>query len=67
MSIGFVKKFVASLEKHYCKTCILNAPVDIMDSMKGMILEGGAMRGMFTCGITDVFMENGIVLTASSE
>ena len=61
MSIGFVKKFVASLEKHYCKTCILNAPVDIMDSMKGMILEGGAMRGMFTCGITDVFMENGIV------
>ena len=28
--------------------------------MKGMVLEGGAMRGMFTCGVIDVFMENGI-------
>lgn len=27
---------------------------------KGLVLEGGAMRGMFTCGILDVFMENGI-------
>ena len=26
----------------------------------GLVLEGGAMRGMFTCGVTDVFMENGI-------
>lgn len=28
---------------------------------KGLILEGGAMRGLFTAGITDVMMENGIV------
>ncbi len=28
---------------------------------KGLILEGGAMRGMFTCGVMDVFMEHGIV------
>lgn len=27
---------------------------------RGLILEGGAMRGMFTAGILDVFMENGI-------
>ena len=27
---------------------------------KGLILEGGAMRGMFTAGIIDVLMENGI-------
>lgn len=27
---------------------------------KGLILEGGAMRGMFTSGVTDVWMENGI-------
>ncbi len=27
---------------------------------KGLILEGGAMRGMFTAGITDVMMEHGI-------
>lgn len=25
-----------------------------------IIMEGGAMRGMFTCGIIDVFLENGI-------
>ena len=27
---------------------------------KGLIMEGGAMRGLFTAGIIDVFMENGI-------
>ncbi|MCR5669480.1 MAG: patatin family protein [Butyrivibrio sp.] len=27
---------------------------------RGLVLEGGAMRGMFTCGVLDVFMENGI-------
>ena len=26
----------------------------------GLIMEGGAMRGMFTNGVTDVMMENGI-------
>ena len=27
---------------------------------KGLILEGGAMRGMFTAGVIDVMMEHGI-------
>lgn len=27
---------------------------------KGLILEGGAMRGLFTCGIIDVMMENDV-------
>lgn len=27
---------------------------------KGLILEGGAMRGLFSCGVCDVMMENGI-------
>ena len=27
---------------------------------KGLIMEGGAMRGMFTCGVIDVMQENGI-------
>ena len=27
---------------------------------KGLVLEGGAMRGMFTAGVLDVFLENGI-------
>lgn len=29
---------------------------------KGLIMEGGAMRGMFTAGVIDVMMERGIVL-----
>lgn len=33
-----------------------------MTKMKksGLVMEGGAMRGMFTCGVIDVFMENDI-------
>jgi len=31
----------------------------------GLVLEGGAMRGMFSSGITDVFMENGIKFEAA--
>lgn len=31
----------------------------------GLILEGGAMRGLFTAGIMDVFMENGIEFDAA--
>ena len=27
---------------------------------KGLVLEGGAMRGMFTAGVMDVLMENGV-------
>lgn len=27
---------------------------------KGLVMEGGAMRGMFTAGVTDVLMENNI-------
>lgn len=27
---------------------------------KGLVLEGGGMRGLFTAGVIDVFMENGI-------
>lgn len=26
----------------------------------GLVLEGGAMRGLFTAGVLDVMMENGI-------
>ena len=27
---------------------------------KGLVLEGGAMRGLFSAGVMDVLMENGI-------
>lgn len=33
---------------------------------KGLVLEGGAMRGLFTAGIIDVFMENGIVFDGAA-
>ncbi len=33
---------------------------------KGLILEGGAMRGMFTCGVLDVFMENNITFAGAA-
>ena len=31
-----------------------------------LIMEGGAMRGLFTCGVIDVFMEEGIVFDAAA-
>ena len=31
-----------------------------------LIMEGGAMRGMFTCGVMDVFMENGITFDGAA-
>ena len=30
-----------------------------------LIMEGGAMRGLFTCGVIDVFLEEGIVFDAA--
>lgn len=32
----------------------------MIDVKKGLIMEGGAMRGMFTAGVIDVLMEHGI-------
>ena len=28
-----------------------------------LVMEGGAMRGMFTCGVIDVFMENSAAIS----
>ncbi len=33
---------------------------------KGLVMEGGAMRGMFTCGVIDVFLENDIVFEGAA-
>ena len=30
-------------------------------SKNGLVLEGGGMRGLYTCGILDTFMEKGIL------
>ncbi|MBO7548629.1 MAG: patatin family protein [Clostridia bacterium] len=30
-----------------------------------LVMEGGAMRGMFTCGVLDVFLENGVEFDAA--
>ena len=37
-----------------------------MNELKtGLVLEGGAMRGLFTAGILDVFMENGVTFDSA--
>lgn len=33
---------------------------DASSSRTGLVLEGGGMRGMFTCGVVDVLMEQGL-------
>ena len=33
---------------------------EIKDMKCGLVLEGGGMRGLFTAGVLDVFMENGV-------
>ena len=35
-------------------------------ALKGLIMEGGAMRGMFTCGVIDVFLENRITFDGAA-
>lgn len=37
----------------------------MMDHGVGLVMEGGAMRGLFTAGVLDVFMENGIEFPAA--
>ena len=34
--------------------------LEAMGLKRGLVLEGGAMRGMFTAGVLDVMMENGV-------
>ena len=41
-------------------TSMINRMTD-KGNINGLVLEGGAMRGLFTAGILDVLMENGIV------
>ena len=36
-----------------------------MAQKTGLVMEGGAMRGMFTAGVTDVLMENGVEFPAA--
>ncbi|MBQ1424403.1 MAG: patatin family protein [Lachnospiraceae bacterium] len=32
----------------------------------GLVMEGGSMRGMFTCGVIDVFMEHGLTFDGAA-
>ena len=34
--------------------------------LTSLILEGGAMRGMFTCGVLDVFLEHNVSFAAAA-
>lgn len=39
---------------------VLNDRKVILDERSGLVLEGGGMRGVFTCGVLDNFMDRGI-------
>ena len=39
---------------------------DITADKHALIMEGGAMRGLFTCGVIDVFLEEGIEFDAAA-
>ncbi len=39
----------------------MNLDNETTEIKTGLIMEGGAMRGMFTCGVIDVLMENDII------
>lgn len=49
--------YVLFNKMHYL--CIQNQKTNIK-MKRGLVLEGGAMRGLFTCGIIDVMMDAGI-------
>ena len=45
----------------FMKAEVKERPLYEEEQMKtGLVLEGGAMRGLFTAGVIDVLMENGI-------
>ena len=48
--MSFIMQFPTKQEKTKEDAC----------QKRGLVLEGGAMRGLFTAGVLDVFMENGI-------
>ena len=39
---------------------VLNDRKVVLDERSGLVLEGGGMRGVFTCGVLDNFMDRGI-------
>ena len=43
-----------------------SAPIESAATGAALVMEGGAMRGMFTCGVMDVLMENGIRFDGAS-
>nr|MCR4851673.1 patatin-like phospholipase family protein [Lachnospiraceae bacterium] len=46
---------------------VKNEPLTPSRGVKtGLVMEGGAMRGMFTCGVLDVFMEKGITFDGAA-
>ena len=38
----------------------ISVSTSLQKKKTGLVLEGGAMRGMYTAGVLDVFMDNGI-------
>lgn len=45
---------------HWNEPSIAEKGINMSEVKTGLIMEGGAMRGLFTCGVIDVFMEHNI-------
>ena len=52
-------RMFSELREHGVRSIYI-LPKGEMEMKTGLIMEGGAMRGMFTAGVTDVMMEEGI-------
>ena len=51
------------LDKHFKKNIMYNSREK--DMKHGLVMQGGAMRGLFTAGVIDVLMENNIAFDAA--
>lgn len=60
MPTGDLARGFACLSRFYSVILQQRNNKTLATMKKGLILEGGAMRGMFTVGVTDVMMEHGI-------
>ena len=60
MVTSFTTNYLPLMNEYLCET-VFKVPFRKNIYMKkGLVLEGGAMRGLFTCGVIDVMMENNI-------
>lgn len=68
VSAEFFIKLEGAVKESFEKHLLLYMPepqspeggIDLSEKKTGLVMEGGAFRGLFTCGVIDVMMEHGI-------